>query len=114
MAENGKKKRELIAHTIVRDERGMFHQFGPGDDVPRWAAALIKNPGLWSDGEPAHEAVEEPPVEAQRLPIPPKGGPAATREAWIAYAKDNGFEADDDASRKDIIAALEAADIPTE
>lgn len=111
MAENGKKKRELIAHTIVRDERGMFHQFGPGDDVPRWAAVLIKNPGLWSDGDPVHEAVEETPLE---IPIPAKSGPKASAAAWAEYAKAKGYEIEEGTSRSEIIDALEADGIPTE
>lgn len=43
---------------------------------------------------------------------PPKGGPGSGREAWSAYAKQNGVEVREDASRDDIFEALEAAKIP--
>jgi hypothetical protein len=120
------RRLNTFVHVHVDGEHVVY---GPGDTVPKAVAKLIGNPDVWADGEGAPEPDEVTPDEVtpdevtpdevtpdevERLPIPPKGGPAATRDAWIAYARDNGFEADEDASRKDVIAALDAAGVPTE
>jgi len=55
-----------------------------------------------------------------KLSIPAKGGPKATAEAWAAYAVQEiaarglNIEIPADATRTDIIEALEGASIPTE
>lgn len=46
--------------------------------------------------------------------IPPRSGKGSGAPAWAAYAGDNGVDVDPDASRDDIIAALEAASVPVE
>lgn len=46
---------ELIAVVHVKDTDGNTRIFGPGDDVPKWAADLIVNPKAW-DGEPEEKA----------------------------------------------------------
>lgn len=43
---------------------------------------------------------------------PPQGGPGSGKEAWAAYADALGVEVDDDASRDDIIDAVEKAGHP--
>ncbi|MEV4767794.1 hypothetical protein [Micromonospora humida] len=45
---------------------------------------------------------------------PPKGGPGSDAEAWRAYAAGKGIEVPADAKRPAIIAALDAAGVPTE
>lgn len=49
---------ELVATVHVSDVNGAFHMFGPGDDVPAWAVARIRNPQAWADG-----VVPDGPVE---------------------------------------------------
>jgi hypothetical protein len=45
--------------------------------------------------------------------IPPRGGPGSGAPEWRDYARSRGVEVSDDASREDVIAALEAAGKPT-
>src|SRR4051812_20900309 len=52
------------------------------------------------------------PAPAQ-LEAPPKGGAGSGREAWAEYAAASAVPVADDATREDIIAALDAAGVPT-
>ena len=45
---------------------------------------------------------------------PPKGGAGSGAPAWREYAASKGVEVADDASREDVIAALDVAGVPTE
>lgn len=47
-------------------------------------------------------------------PVPPRGGPGSAAPAWRDYAAAVGVEVAADASRDDVIAALELAGKPTE
>lgn len=121
---------ELISYVHVYDEHGDVHVFGPGVTVPAWAKAKITNPKAWSAGgsdevtgngpEPEPEGTPEDSVGApddevtSNADIPAKSGPKATVDAWLAYAGQHGVTVPEDATRKDIIAAIEAAGIPTE
>lgn len=46
--------------------------------------------------------------------VPPKGGPGSGAPAWREYAASKDVEVADDASREDVWAALEKANVPTE
>jgi len=46
--------------------------------------------------------------------IPPKSGRGSSRDAWAAYAEANGIDVDADATKDDIIAALDAEGVATE
>lgn len=118
----------LSANVALRDpQTDKVVVFGPDDDVPAWAAERIRNPKAWAaDASAGPEVVVTAPAKvpvgesAAGLPdngqsaIPPKGGPGSGRDAWAAYAAVNGVTVDEDAGRDDVIAALEAADVPTE
>lgn len=93
---------KLATYVAVRDTQHHAHIFGPDDTVPSWAVALITNPKAWDI--PPHVQPD----------IPAKTGPKATASAWVAYATAQGCEIEDGATRKEIIAALEAENIPTE
>lgn len=85
---------------VVHPETGAFVHLDKGDDVPSWASDLVGDHLLaGSEGDSG---------------IPPKGGPGSGVEAWARYASAKGVKVDDDAKREDIIAALDAADVPTE
>lgn len=43
------KRRELVAFVHVTDESGVSHVFGPGDEVPAWAAEKVSNPKAWGE-----------------------------------------------------------------
>lgn len=45
---------------------------------------------------------------------PPKGGAGSGVAKWREYADATGVQVDDEASRDDVIAALDAAGVPTE
>lgn len=44
--------RQLAAYVHLNDEAGRVHTFGPGDEVPSWAAKKITNPKAWAEPEP--------------------------------------------------------------
>lgn len=61
----------LNGFVHVTDETGTAHVFGPADDVPEWAQALITNPKAWAEA-PSVERLTEPAPSAK---------PAAKRAA---------------------------------
>lgn len=87
-------KKELAAVVHVYDDGGTVHVFGPGDDVPGWAAGKITNPKAWQAEETADE--------------PPRTGRGSSREAWVAYAEGLGIAVPDDASKDDIVALVDS------
>lgn len=103
--------RRLRTNVHVFDEHGNVSVFGPGDDVPEWAAARITNPKAWTDDEPAPEPEPEP-VQPGPDGQPPRSGRGSGRDAWAAYAAARGLDVPDDASRDEIIAAVDEADAP--
>lgn len=104
-----------LAYTVsVQDDDGDMHSFGPSDTVPAWAQKAITNPGAWEDGGSAAEA-GGPDTGGDTPPaIPPKGGAGSAAENWRGYARSQGVDVAEDATREDVVAALEAAGIATE
>lgn len=95
---------------VHNDEKGEpgASSFGPEDEVPEWAARQM--------GAHCFEGGVHPYGDAESADdgaIPRKAGKGSSLEAWQKYAKANDFEVGD-ASRDEIIAALEADGIPTE
>lgn len=99
----------LIATVHVLGDDGARRVFGPGDDVPKWAAlkmgAHCFEGGVHPYPDGAGASVEGPPAKA---------GPGSSKAAWLAYAAGHGVELDGELGREDIIAALDAAGIATE
>lgn len=81
--------------------------YGPDSDVPADVAAQITNPKAWAE-QPVSEG------EGRSVEVPPRAGKGSSREAWAEYAAAVKVDVDDDATRDDIIAAVEAAGVPTE
>lgn len=75
--------------------------FREGDTVPAWAEPRITNPALWVGDESTGGQ-----GEAEE---PPRAGKGSGREAWVTYAETVGIEHDEDATRDEIIAAIDAS-----
>lgn len=108
---------ELQSYVHVADEEGRHGVFGPGDEVPDWAAARVTNPKAWVDG--VRPAVAEPEPsdpgesgqsDADGLVEPPRSGKGSGLDAWRAYAEKLEWfdEIPADATREDIIASIDA------
>ena len=125
--------RRLVARVTLEDPDTRQHvSFGPGGEVPGWAAALITNTLAWAedDGADGEASVtdgdepdaasvsdgdvtatedattvggDEPDVEA-----PPRYGAGSGVGAWAKHARALGVPVTDDMSRDDIIAAVDA------
>ncbi|RAO26478.1 hypothetical protein PSN13_06506 [Micromonospora saelicesensis] len=135
---------KLTANTHVRHpETGELAFLVAGGDVPEWAAPLvgdhlIEGGSARSRKPSAPKApAEDPAVELARLearvaelkatpksepvtPVerqdgpPPKGGAGSGAPSWREYAARNNVEVASDASREDVVAALDAAGVRTE
>lgn len=88
---------------------GVLH--AAGSEAPRG----VSNPaaldaGAWAVDslDPAHAST----VHSDEVPggPPPRNGAGSGRDAWKAYADTLGLEVADDATRDDIVAAVEAAE----
>lgn len=104
----------LVTHVAVRDEQGVIHSFGPGSEIPAWAAKLITNPAVWEGGagsvaDPAGDGGQQ----SGGAEPPPRAGKGSGEDKWRAYAAEKGVELPAAVeSRDDVIEFLEAAGIP--
>ncbi|MFI2664875.1 hypothetical protein [Micromonospora carbonacea] len=135
---------EMVTDDQGKQSPGRSGVFGPGDSLPDWAVAAISNPDVWDGDPPPRpertsggESREQKRARllAQLAELdgdepggngpdgdqgqrgdgpPPKGGPGSDAEAWRAYAASKHVEVPADAKRPAIIAALDAAGVPTE
>ncbi|MCM2391707.1 hypothetical protein [Streptomyces albipurpureus] len=48
----------------VTDDKGNAHVFGPADEVPEWAQALITNPKVWDEVPSVSRLAEPEPAKA--------------------------------------------------
>lgn len=102
----------LSTHVHVHGPGGTV-AFGPSDEVPEWARQRITNPAVWADAPPrgaAPDPAQAPAADAGAPPRPPEHGKGATRKAWAAYAEAQGYEIDDDATKADIVEAIDGED----
>jgi hypothetical protein len=74
----------LRATVHVTDENGRAHVFGPADEVPEWAQALITNLKAWSEPPSVKRLTGPAPAKkavAKRAPARRKaGGDAAVHD----------------------------------
>ena len=111
----------LASFVHVRDGDDVTHVFGPDDEIPDWAAAKITNPKAWAqapdvvigvdasqDGNPASDGDGAAPTPGDGRP--PKTGQGSSREVWAAYAAVRGLDVPAEATKAEIIAAVEAAE----
>lgn len=79
--------------------------YSAGDEIPAEHAALISNPNVWGADEGDEGA--EPPAGPVDAVAPPRAGRGSGRDEWAAYAAELGLAVGPDASRDDIIAAVD-------
>jgi hypothetical protein len=78
-------------------------RYDPGMDVPDAVASKWTNPDIVWDGD-APVSADEPDSGGE----PPRSGKGSSTEAWQKYAASLGVEVPEDASRDDIVAAVDA------
>lgn len=101
----------VLAYSVtLRGDNFQLVTFPAGSTPPAWAQAQISNPKAWEGSEAPSASAPEPPGDGP----PPKGGAGSGKDAWAAYAASKDVDVDQDATRDEIIAALEVADVPTE
>jgi hypothetical protein len=100
---------QLRMTVYVTDGRGNVHRFRPGEEIPAWAVARIRNPRAWAEPVSDTPLVKESP--AAELP-PPQGGQGSGRPVWAAYAARHNVAFTDDDSRDEIIDLCEQAGVP--
>lgn len=99
-----------LASRVYVDGHGWF---GPGDTVPAAAAKLITNPKAWAEAPEPEDTKPDAAVPAADG-VPPRAGKGSSKDAWHAYASLHDVEHDPDATRDEIVAAVEAAGVPVE
>jgi hypothetical protein len=61
----------LNGYVHVTDDKGAAHVFGPADEVPEWAQALIINPKAWAVPPQPDSSVSRltDPVPVTKAPV---------------------------------------------
>ncbi|MFB6875672.1 hypothetical protein [Streptomyces sp. NPDC056323] len=104
--------RRLIAYVHVDGVA-----YGPGDEIP---AAALRQIGdhAWQDSVQGEHGPETVAFDDQGgagsggdVEAPPRSGRGSGVEAWRQFAEQHDVEVAPDASREDIIAACEAAEL---
>ena len=99
--------RRLIAYVHVDGVA-----YGPDSKVPADVAKKIGD-HAWTDTDEA--AADEQPAGGGQSPAPveapPRSGRGSGVDAWRAFAEQHELDVDADATREDIIAAAEAAEL---
>lgn len=73
----------LANNVHVTDADGVAHVFGPADEVPEWAQALITNPKAWAEPPSVKRLTEPAPAKktaAKRAPARRKAGGDAVHD----------------------------------
>lgn len=106
----------------VHDDAGQLHSFLPGADVPGWAAKLMgKHCFEGGEGEFNEDGKHAPVVHADAVvdthdddgDLDGVPTPRAGVKKWAAYAEQHGVDVEG-LDKAEIIAELEAADVPVE
>jgi len=98
--------RQLVSHVHVYDDRSESHVFGPGDEIPDWAAKQMGD-HCFVDGDSGQS-------EREAGSIPPKAGAGSSKDAWRAYATEQGVDVEADATRDQIIQTVQDAGKPVD
>lgn len=120
---------KLAKNVYVRGHGWYGPAYPDAGDPP---AGSITNPQCWEGGSssssPPGESTSTGPVTSAPSSSPsaeptlnppasggppPKSGRGSSDENWTAYARRNGVSVGDDMSRREVIAACQAAGVPT-
>jgi hypothetical protein len=76
----------LKTNVHVTDSAGVSHVFGPADEVPEWAQALITNSKAWLEPPSASRLTEPAPKPAAKKAAPAKRAPARRKAGGDAVS----------------------------
>lgn len=93
----------LASYVHATAPNGEIVILAPGEDVPEWAVAAIRNPKAWEGGEAPEIADSKPESEE-----PPRSGRGSGEDVWREYANGLDIEVPEGASRDDIVALVDA------
>lgn len=106
---------KLALNTHVHDpDTGRTVVLYRGTEVEGRLLTLITDPGVWADPDETELARSEfesslvDDVDELVLSEPPRSGSGSGRDAWVAFAAQQGVEVRDGDTRDDIIAAVDA------
>jgi hypothetical protein len=100
-----------LSSNVFADGRWYGPSYPEAGDPPADSVAAEK--AFEHDGGP-DPADSSAPRRTPADPPPPKTGHGAARSKWADYARANGVAVGDEASREDIIAACQAANVRTD
>jgi hypothetical protein len=107
--------RLLKAADELEVDRQLVESVRDGFRAPELVIELAFDGGspAGPEGPPA-PPIDDPGNKTEgRLVPPPRNGKGSGTDAWHAYAGHAGVEVPADATRDEVIAALDAADVPT-
>jgi hypothetical protein len=85
-------------------------------EVNVWVGGCWYGPSYPDAGSPpARPLADDPGPQRDAGPVPPpKAGPGSSKAKWETYAEQQGVQVPDGADRDAIIAACDAAGVPTD
>lgn len=98
--------RQLIAYVHVDGV-----PYGPGDEIPAAALRQIGDHCFADTDAEVDDAGTNGDDSGGDVEAPPRSGRGSGVEAWRQFAEQHAVEVAPDASREDIIAACEAAEV---
>lgn len=102
--------REYTFHVDHPDGSGLV-AIGPGDEIPDWARKIVDKRHL-PEGESYDDADGDGLPDREAGAEPPRNGKGSSRDAWVVFAGEKGFEIPEGVNTRDeIIAALETAGV---
>lgn len=102
-------------HRLLLQDEGRVAWYGEKAPNPTYPL-VVPTVELDESDEPVDEGGPVDPVDPvdDRPKPPPKHGAGSGRDAWAAYAADSQVEVAENATRDQIIQALDEANVPTE
>lgn len=101
--------RKLTGGVVVRHPVSHDPVFLPeGTDLPDWADGLVGDHVL------SGVAVKSAGKGGSSVKPPPQAGKGSGLDEWLRYATQVGVQVEDEASRADVIAAVEGAGLPVD